>query len=381
MSIFWIIFFIIIAAGFAGFALYWYAFRFEPVNFVLSEIDINIDTSPGHSSTAASLDHDMISSEPESVGVRQPLTILHLSDFHLRKGRKGKKLFSFVNSLKNIEPDLILLTGDLVEKDEYVDYLIDMLSGLDAKMGKYAVLGVHDYYNKTIKEFVSNMVKRKKEYRRLNDVKELISKLDSIGVKVLKNESVLYNFKDRSNRFSDYSERAIQCKPLTAKDTIGYLQIIGLEDSIIKKTEIAKAFSNISGNMEELPVEDNYSKNNIRSCFTINRSNIHELHEEKKINICMTHTPERDVICEIARRGADIVLCGHTHGGQVRIPGLGAIITGSNISARYASGLFYFKKFVLFTSRGLGEGKYSPFRFFCRPEACLIKINVTDKTL
>ena len=146
MSVFWIIISIVLATGFAGLVLYWYAFRFEPVNFVLSELNIDVNTGHDHSSSEKSLRHDKVSSEQKSTGVRQTVTVLHLSDFHLRKSRKGKKLSSFVSSLKNIEPDLILLTGDLVEKDENIEYLIDMLAGLKAKMGKYTVLATDSIY-------------------------------------------------------------------------------------------------------------------------------------------------------------------------------------------------------------------------------------------
>ncbi|HAJ95453.1 MAG TPA: hypothetical protein DCP02_04375, partial [Actinobacteria bacterium] len=59
-------------------------------------------------------------------------------------------------------------------------------------------------------------------------------------------------------------------------------------------------------------------------------------------------------------------------------PLIGAIISGCRIKTAFASGLFYFKKMVLFITRGLGEGKYSQFRCYCPPEAVRISIYRID---
>jgi predicted MPP superfamily phosphohydrolase len=352
--------------------VYWYAFRFEPVNFKVSDIKINLaenidainDVTLAIGKRSDSMDNTagVAGKHSEITGKTAvpDFTILHLSDFHLRKDRKGEKLFEFVRSLSSYSPDFIFITGDLVEKDRYFDYLVEMLEGLNAKAGKYAVFGVHDYYNKTPKEFMKNMVKRQKEYRLKNDVFGLISKLDGIGIKVLRNERVSHALSP------DFS-----------------INITGLEDSIIDKTDIDKAFGKYSKeDVKEDGKEDAlYKTGNCREeslnkdLFVPDRTNTHELNDNHKIEICLTHTPDMDLFDNLVENGVDIVLAGHTHGGQVRLPGIGAIIAGCNIKAKYASGLFYFKKFVLYISRGLGEGRYSPFRFYCPPEATVIRIS------
>ncbi|MCJ7665125.1 MAG: metallophosphoesterase, partial [Actinobacteria bacterium] len=116
--------------------LFLYLFRFEPVNFKLSNICIDIDPGTG---TGPDKKHN---------GKVPILTVLHLSDFHLRKGFKGSRLFDFVRSLAVREYDLIFITGDMVDNLHNVDYLTSMLGPLKAKYGKFAVLGVHDHYNK-----------------------------------------------------------------------------------------------------------------------------------------------------------------------------------------------------------------------------------------
>ena len=80
------------------------------------------------------------------------------------------------------------------------------------------------------------------------------------------------------------------------------------------------------------------------------------------------HTP--DLILEATERGVDLVLSGHTHGGQVRLPGLGAVVTFSSFGRRYAAGLFNEAGTRMVVSRGIGlEGGAAPrVRFLCRPE-------------
>jgi uncharacterized protein len=333
--------------------VYWYAFRFEPVNFKVSNIKINLKKNIGTSEGIPLATGNSSGIVDNSADL--DFTILHLSDFHLRKDRKGEKLFEFVRSLSSYNPDFIFITGDLVEKDIYFDYLIKMLEGLNARAGKYAVFGVHDYYNKTPKEFMKNMLKRQKEYRLKNDVSGLISKLGVIGIKVLRNERVSYALSP------DFS-----------------INITGLEDSIIDKTDIAKAFGKHG---KEDPKEEVLNKSGScrngtinKGLFVLNEADSHSLNDPHKIEICLTHTPDMDLFGRLVENGVDIVLAGHTHGGQVRLPGIGAIIAGCNMKAKYASGLYYFKKFVLYVSRGLGEGRYSPFRFYCPPEATVIKV-------
>jgi predicted MPP superfamily phosphohydrolase len=371
--------------------VYWYAFRFEPVNFKVSEIKINLKKNIGTSEGAPPAT-GKFTGIVDNAAVPD-LTILHLSDFHLRKDRKGEKLFEFVRSLSSLSPDFLFITGDLVERDIYSDHLIKMLEGLNARIGKYAVFGVHDYYNKGPTEFIKNMIKRKKEYRLKNDVSGLISKLGGIGIKVLRNERVSHELS------TDFS-----------------INITGLEDSIIDKTDIAKAFGkhnkeygkeedNINANYKQDIIsgqslnKNNSRKDNAEEAFyktgngsdkEINKSykeqsvnknllaqdvkNVHNLNDNHKLEICLTHTPDMELFGRLVENGVDIVLAGHTHGGQVRLPGVGAIISGCDIKAKYASGLFYFKKLVLYVSRGLGEGRYSPFRFYCPPEATVIKV-------
>jgi predicted MPP superfamily phosphohydrolase len=80
--------------------------------------------------------------------------------------------------------------------------------------------------------------------------------------------------------------------------------------------------------------------------------------------LCLSHTP--DNLGWARRHGIDLVLAGHNHGGQVRLPVLGSILTPSRFSRRYDCGTFHEPPTVLHVSRGLG-GQH-PLRYNCRPE-------------
>ena len=71
--------------------------------------------------------------------------------------------------------------------------------------------------------------------------------------------------------------------------------------------------------------------------------------------------------------GASLIFAGHTHGGQVCVPGFGALVTNCDIPRRQAKGLSIwrhaFRSAYLNVSAGLGTSIYAPFRFACPPEA------------
>lgn len=320
--------------------LYLYAFKYEPANFKLSEVDIFIKNNLKFKAGKNKSDKPI-------------LTFLHLSDFHLRKNSKGKKLFKFVRNLSKLNVDFIFITGDLMENDKNIEYLISMLSPLKAKYGKYAVFGVHDHYNKALVEFIRNMFKKKKRYKRENDVTYMAKRLKDIGIEVLRNES-------RRINIGSYD--------------IGDIEIIGLDDPIINKIDIVKAFSHIDHIDSLKLLKKSDYKNAYKSIFKLKEEKIHKINNRGKLRIILMHTPDTNSIINLARKEVDIIFGGHTHGGQVRIPLVGAVVSGCKIKTKFASGLFYFRNFVLYVTRGLGEGRYSQFRFYCQPEASLVKI-------
>jgi len=97
-----------------------------------------------------------------------------------------------------------------------------------------------------------------------------------------------------------------------------------------------------------------------------------------KFTLLLYHTP--DVMPAAVEAGVDLYLAGHTHGGQVRLPGFGALVTASIYWKRYEMGLYREQATTLYVSRGLGlEGKGAPrARFLCPPEAALFTLTGED---
>lgn len=94
-----------------------------------------------------------------------------------------------------------------------------------------------------------------------------------------------------------------------------------------------------------------------------------------RFRVLLYHTP--DLAPEAAQAGVDLQLSGHTHGGQVRLPGLGALITSSLYGKRFEMGEYRLGAMTLYVSRGIGlEGMGAPrVRFLCPPEIVLWEIS------
>ena len=96
------------------------------------------------------------------------------------------------------------------------------------------------------------------------------------------------------------------------------------------------------------------------------------------LTIGVTHAPYRRVLDEFVDLGADTIFGGHTHGGQVRLPGFGALVANCDIPLKQARGLSTWthdgRTVPLNVSAGLGHSIYAPVRFACRPEASLLTL-------
>ena len=97
------------------------------------------------------------------------------------------------------------------------------------------------------------------------------------------------------------------------------------------------------------------------------------------LTVLLYHSP--DLVREAAARQVDLMLAGHTHGGQIRLPVLGPVVTFSRFGRTYAAGLFQEGDTTLYVSRGLGfEGGSLPrARFLCRPEIVGVELAGVDR--
>jgi len=96
------------------------------------------------------------------------------------------------------------------------------------------------------------------------------------------------------------------------------------------------------------------------------------------VTIGVTHAPYRRVLNSFVTQGADVIFAGHTHGGQVAVPGVGALVTNSDLPRAYASGLHRWQNRThwswLNVSAGIGTSIYAPVRFAVRPEAVVVTL-------
>jgi uncharacterized protein len=242
------------------------------------------------------------------------LKILHLSDLHLRA--RDSKLISFVHRLSSrSEIDIVLATGDLIEDDSGIEPLIDCFSRFEAPLGQFYVLGSHDYFQPLFDSYAKYFSGQRSK---LNAPRAATPALQA-----------------------GLAEHGWQ--PLINASTVvdtgrGRIRLTGIDDPYLKRQ-------------------------NVR---VIRRG------DDEVVAIGLVHSPE--VVSEWFLAGFDLVLAGHTHAGQVRLPLVGAVVTNCSLPTGLAGGPHRVGTGWLHVSPGLGNGKFSPIRFNCRPEATILQL-------
>ncbi len=244
------------------------------------------------------------------------LTVLHLSDLHLTARRRA--LARWLEGLPaelGERPDLVAVTGDLIEDRPGIEPAIRVLSAFDATLGRFYVLGSHDYYESAGPSYSKYFTGSRKVRRAARaDTETLEAGLAEAGWAPLTNATEVVDSPG------------------------GRIRVSGVDDPYIGRhnTEhISRAPGEVAA-------------------------------------IGMMHAP--DVVSNFALHGFDLVLGGHTHAGQVRLPRLGALVTNCSLPAGLAGGLHRIGATWLHVSPGLGSSKYFPFRFLARPEATLLRL-------
>ncbi len=214
------------------------------------------------------------------------LSIVHLSDFHFT-GRVGKAFFDEIVRMSNaLEPEIVCLTGDLVDKTPLIDWIPDTLGRLKARYGVYYVFGNHDL---------------RCDHARLRRV------MEECGLVYLG----------------------------------GCWRVIEVRGQPVL----------MAGN--ELPWFKPAA--DLATCPP---------HSAVPFRLLLAHSPDQ---LSWARRGdGDLLLAGHMHGGQIRLPLIGPVFAPSRDGVQYASGLFHVPPTILNVSRGLSAEL--PLRMNCTPE-------------
>ena len=244
------------------------------------------------------------------------VTLLHLSDTHLH--RRSRALAKWLEALPGAleeQPDVVICTGDIIEDDDGIDTALKTFNAIEARLGRFYVLGSHDYY---VSEFKS---------------------------------------------FTHYFDSSSRPGTARAADTVRLRQ--GLEEAgWIPLLNTSHVLDTPDGRLLFSGVDDPY----------LNRHRTDHIQRgpEDALAVALVHSP--DVVSEWILAGFDLVLAGHTHAGQVRLPGLGALVTNCSLPNGLAGGLNRVGEGWLHVSPGLGTGKFAPVRFGCRPEATLLRL-------
>lgn len=249
-----------------------------------------------------------------------PVKVLHVSDIHFRRGQGLKR--RFLASLAAEEPDLIVATGDLLGDPHSVDAIVSALDPIPARIGKLVVLGSNDYYSPVLK----NPLRYFQKHERLhepgtrggrggaNPWRSLVEQLVAHGWTYLSNEVATLRFGEHD------------------------VEVVGLDDAHIGRARPEVATPRAS----------------------------------EGFRLAVAHSP--DSIHDLIAKGFDLILSGHTHGGQVRLPGYGALVTNCDIPRAWARGLHRSQRSWIHVSAGLGTSMYAPYRFACRPEVSVLTL-------
>lgn len=241
-------------------------------------------------------------------------TIAHLSDLHLGPHVDSRQIRRAVGLTNDLNPDLIVLTGDFVSRSaSYAKPCAQELSRLEAPYGVYAITGNHDEW--TDDDMVS-------------------AELRQVGIHVLRNQ---------------VSQLRVGTAPIW---------LVGIDDAGV--TGITGARGMNQSDFADLWAEQRDAYRRLLASLP-----------PGELVILLVHNP--DFVETVSLKGISLALCGHTHGGQIRLPILGPLVLPSLHGQKYAGGLTECEGILVYVNRGIGLIS-PPLRFLCRPEITLLRL-------
>ncbi len=236
--------------------------------------------------------------------------IVQISDIHYGRTIKKQELQNMVDKVNQLKPDIIVLTGDLIDKDtmltdKMATVISDILKQLNATIGKYAITGNHDY------------------------------KFDKWATII--SDSGFMNLNDRYDIIYNNSTKPI---------FLG-----GLSTNTYQKEKTLE---------EKIKVMNDYFA-------TRTEENQNSFPDYK---ILIMHEP--DYVEEVNPENYDLILAGHSHDGQVKLPGIGAVIL-PNGAKKYHKNYYNLNGTDFYISSGIGTSRYN-FRLFNRPSINLYRL-------
>jgi predicted MPP superfamily phosphohydrolase len=246
-----------------------------------------------------------------------PLRLLHVSDLHIVARQARKR--AWIRSLADLRPDFVINTGDTISDPNAIPAIMDALGPLLDFPGAF-VPGNNDYYAPKLKNPIRYFVP---EHNRVFGPRlpwpELALAMSSAG------------WLDLTHVRSSLKVGAVE------------VAVAGTDDPHLGRAR----YSLIAGAADP----------------------------SATVRIGVTHSPEPSLLQSFAADGYDLVLAGHTHGGQIRIPFGPAIVTNCGIDVWRARWLHQWDDRMWFhVCAGLGTSPFAPVRIACRPEASLLTL-------
>jgi predicted MPP superfamily phosphohydrolase len=252
----------------------------------------------------------------------EPLRVLHLSDLHLTPQQRRKQ--EWVAALAGTDPDLVVVTGDNLAHPDAVPAVARAFGRLLELPGAF-VFGSNDYagpvWRSPFSYFQRDRPYMQGEPLPCEDLRELLVRA---GWADLNNARTVFKAGGRT------------------------IEAVGVDDPHVERDD----YPSVAG--PAAPDAD--------------------------LHLGLVHSPEPRVLDAMADDGFSLLLAGHTHGGQVRVPGVGALVTNCGLDRRMARGLHRWSTggggtdAWLHVSAGLGTHPTAPIRFACRPEATLLTL-------
>lgn len=246
-----------------------------------------------------------------------PIRVLHLSDLHLTPRQRDKQ--EWVRALATLQPDLVVDTGDNLAHPDAVLPALESLGPLLELPGVF-VMGSNDYYAPVLKNPLRYLTPDSD--RRVHG--------QPLPWTDLRDGFLAAGWTDLDNR------RA------TVKVDGRLIELVGVDDPHLRLDR----YDQVAG-----PVDPHAD-----------------------LTLGVTHAPYLHVLDAMADDGVPLVFAGHTHGGQLCLPGIGALVTNCDLPRSQAKGLHRRAGQWLHVSAGLGTSPYAPVRFACRPEATLVTL-------
>ena len=275
---------------------------------------------------------------PQLPAALKGVKVVQLSDLHLHPAVPEFFLRKVLKRVCSVQPDIIVFTGDFLcfSKLTEADRLKRFLCSLSAPFGCFAVLGNHDYE-------VPVSVNSKGEYDITDDSASWVSK----------------------SWFRLFSSVTL------AKKTTERAKAIGMHPKLIKLLQQTPC-QLLENQSKKVPIKGSYLNICGLGEYTLGKfipSQAFASYDAQYPGIVLTHNP--DTIPLLKDYPGDIILSGHTHGGQVNLPWIWKKLTLLE-NMQYKKGLFHHFNKWEYVSRGIGS--VMPFRWFSRPEMVIITL-------